>query len=103
GRQEAQRTLASTRRLGLRDSRASMNDAEDDEYARAVEPGEVGLVAPRDYTSNEPFACEHGQELPGFTLRYETYGHLNPAGDNAVLVCHALSGDHHCAGIHSLN
>ena len=80
-----------------------MNDAEDDEIASTVEPGEVGLVAPRDYTSEEPFACEHGQELPGFTLRYETYGRLNPAKDNAVLVCHALSGDHHCAGIHSLN
>ncbi|HEX2100904.1 MAG TPA: homoserine O-acetyltransferase [Candidatus Synoicihabitans sp.] len=81
-----------------------MNDAEDDPIATAnAEPGEVGLVAPRDFVSDEPFACELGQELPGFTLRYETYGRLNAAGDNAVLVCHALSGDHHCAGIHSLN
>ena len=81
-----------------------MNDAEDDELTSTViEPGEVGLVTPRDFVSEEPFICEHGQELPGFTLRYETYGRLNPAGDNAVLICHALSGDHHCAGIHSLN
>lgn len=81
-----------------------MNDAEDDPIVSTQpEPGEVGLVAAHDYVSEEPFACEHGQELPGYTLRYETYGRLNAAGDNAVLVCHALSGDHHCAGIHSLN
>jgi homoserine O-acetyltransferase len=42
-----------------------------------------------------------GQTIQGFTLRYETYGSLNVTRDNAVLVCHALSGDHHCAGWHS--
>lgn len=84
-----------------------MNDAAlDDDFPSAAtlaEPGEVGLVEPRDFTSTEPFACDDGSTLPGFTLRYETYGRLNPAGTNAVLVCHALSGDHHCAGIHSLS
>ena len=84
-----------------------MNDAalDDDSPSSALlaEPGEVGLVEPRDFTSTDPFACDDGSVLPGFTLRYETYGRLNPAGDNAVLVCHALSGDHHCAGIHSLS
>jgi homoserine O-acetyltransferase/O-succinyltransferase len=79
-----------------------MNDADVSPDATRTEPGEVGLVAPRDYVSAEPFAFENGQVLPGFTLRYETYGRLNAAGDNAVLICHALSGDHHCAGIHSL-
>jgi homoserine O-acetyltransferase len=82
-----------------------MNDAApDDDFPSAspAEPGEVGLVEPRDYVSSEPFTCDDGQVLPGFTLRYETYGRLNPARDNAILVCHALSGDHHCAGIHSL-
>jgi homoserine O-acetyltransferase/O-succinyltransferase len=67
------------------------------------EPGEVGLVGWRDFHSRRPFTCELGGELPGFTLRYETYGRLNPARDNAILVCHALSGDHHCAGIHRLS
>ncbi|MFT3783870.1 MAG: homoserine O-acetyltransferase [Nibricoccus sp.] len=80
-----------------------MNDAEQIETAARSEPGEVGLVEPRDFVSNEPFTFESGQSLPGFTLRYETYGHLNAAKDNIVLICHALSGDHHCAGIHSLN
>ena len=81
-----------------------MNDADDDIFVNArSEPGEVGLVEARDFVAREPFTFDNGQTLPGFTLRYETYGRLNPARDNAVLVCHALSGDHHCAGIHSLN
>jgi homoserine O-acetyltransferase len=66
------------------------------------EPGEVGLVAWHDFVSSEPFTCESGETIPGFTLRYETYGRLNAAKDNAILICHALSGDHHCAGVHSL-
>jgi homoserine O-acetyltransferase len=82
-----------------------MNAALDDDHPASTpaEPGEVGLVEPRDFTSLDPFACDDGRVLPHFTLRYETYGRLNPARDNAVLVCHALSGDHHCAGIHSLS
>jgi len=79
-----------------------MNDAEDDIPSAPAEPGEVGLVEPHDFVWTQPFTFESGQVLPGFTLRYETYGHLNPARDNTVLVCHALSGDHHCAGIHTL-
>ena len=82
-----------------------MNDASlDDDFPAATiaDPGEVGIVEPRDFVSTEPFVCDDGRVLPSFTLRYETYGRLNPARDNAVLVCHALSGDHHCAGIHSL-
>jgi homoserine O-acetyltransferase/O-succinyltransferase len=81
-----------------------MNDADDDLSASArSEPGEVGLVEPRDFVFTEPFVFDNGRTIPGFTLRYESYGHLNAARTNAILVCHALSGDHHCAGIHSLN
>lgn len=67
------------------------------------QPGEIGLVEWHDFTSNEPFTFDCGDTLPGFTLRYETYGKLNAEGSNAILICHALSGDHHCAGIHSMN
>jgi len=81
-----------------------MNDADDELSASArSEPGEVGLVEPHDWVATEPFTFENGQSIPGFTLRYETYGRPNAARNNAVLVCHALSGDHHCAGIHSLS
>ncbi len=81
-----------------------MNDADDDLSASArSEPGDVGIVEPRDWVTTGPFTFDNGQSIPGFTLRYETYGRPNAARDNAILVCHALSGDHHCAGIHSLN
>lgn len=80
-----------------------MNDAEASPYDYSPEPGEVGLVEPRDFEYREPFTFDCGQSIPGFSLRYETYGRLNAARDNAVIILHALSGDHHCAGIHSLN
>jgi homoserine O-acetyltransferase/O-succinyltransferase len=62
---------------------------------------DVGIVRPRDFTYPGSFAFKSGQSVQGFTLRFETYGTLNATRDNAVLVCHALSGDHHCAGWHS--
>ncbi len=61
------------------------------------------MIEPRDFISSESFTFESGQVLNGFTIRYETYGRLSSLRNNAILVCHALSGDHHCAGIHSLN
>lgn len=64
-------------------------------------PGEVGIVVPHDFVYDQPFTFKSGQTLPGFTLRYESYGTLNATRDNVVLVCHALSGDHHCAGLHT--
>lgn len=78
-----------------------MNNAEP--YAAAqTDPGEVGLVVPQDYLLPEPFTFADGQTLEGVEIRYECYGRLNEARDNAVLICHALTGDHHCAGVHSL-
>ena len=79
-----------------------MTDPEENEPARnALAPGEAGLVTPRDFVCAQPFTFKSGQTLPGFTLRYETYGQLSATRDNAILICHALSGDHHCAGVHS--
>src|ERR1019366_1308118 len=46
---------------------------------------------------DEPFQLELGGRLPGVTVAYETYGRLNAARDNAVLACHAISGDSHVA------
>ncbi len=73
------------------------------ETLTAADPGEVGLVRYEDFEYTQPFTCKDGHTLPGFTLRYETYGRLNKDRSNAILVCHALSGDHHCAGVYSLN
>lgn len=75
-----------------------------DDLAASADPaaaeGGVGLVVPQDFVHAKPFTFKSGQTLPGFTLRYETYGELNDTRDNAILICHALSGDHHCAGRH---
>jgi homoserine O-acetyltransferase len=68
---------------------------------RHLAPNDVGLVVAHDFVHPHPFTFKSGQTIPGFTLRYETYGTLNATRDNAILVCHALSGDHHCAGWHS--
>lgn len=78
-----------------------MNDAFPEVREDPV-PGEIGLVRWEDFVCTEAFATDCGKVLHGLTLRYETYGRLNAAGDNAVLICHALSGDHHCAGVHSI-
>ena len=68
---------------------------------RHLAPNDVGLVAAHDFVYAQPFTFKSGQVIPGFTLRYETYGQLNATRDNAILICHALSGDHHCAGWHA--
>ena len=48
-------------------------------------------------TFDGPVELELGGRLPSVTVCYETYGKLNAAQDNAILVCHALSGDSHAA------
>lgn len=61
----------------------------------------VGIVEPQVARFDEPLPLVCGRELPAYELVYETYGALNEARSNAVLVCHALSGHHHAAGYHS--
>ena len=61
----------------------------------------VGIVLPQCARFSDPLKLRSGAILPGFELVYETYGTLNAAGSNAVLVCHALSGSHHVAGCYA--
>lgn len=49
-------------------------------------------------TPEDPLPLDCGRTLAPVTLCYETYGHLNEARDNAILICHALTGDSHVAG-----
>ena len=63
-------------------------------------PQSQGLVVPQDARFEQALALDCGRTLDGFELRYEAYGELNAGRSNAVLVCHALSGDHHAAGHH---
>lgn len=61
----------------------------------------IGLVTPRRAQFSEPLLLACGRTLSGYELVYETYGELNASRSNAVLICHALSGNHHAAGYHS--
>ncbi|MVW74329.1 homoserine O-succinyltransferase MetX [Pseudomonas xionganensis] len=61
----------------------------------------VGLVTPQVMDFAEPLALACGRSLGNYQLVYETYGELNATANNAVLICHALSGHHHAAGYHS--
>ncbi|MES1925782.1 homoserine O-acetyltransferase [Salinisphaera sp. T31B1] len=61
----------------------------------------VGLVEPQTLHVDTPMGLDCGKTLSQFDLVYETYGKLNAARSNAILICHALSGNHHAAGYHS--
>ena len=61
----------------------------------------VGIVSAQRAIFNTPFTCKSGAVLAGFELVYETYGILNAAKSNAILICHALSGHHHVAGYYA--
>jgi len=66
-----------------------------------TQPRSVGVVTPQKISFDTPLALDCGRTLPRYELMVETYGRLNAARSNAVLICHALSGDHHAAGIYS--
>jgi homoserine O-acetyltransferase len=65
----------------------------------------LGLVERQYFTfaAEEPMPLDSGETLGPITLAYETYGQLNEARSNAILILHALSGDAHAAGYHSPN
>jgi homoserine O-acetyltransferase len=65
--------------------------------------GSVGVVSTRTvrlFTAEEPLVLQLGGALGPVDVAYETYGTLSSAADNAVFICHALTGDAHAAGYH---
>ena len=60
----------------------------------------IGYVTPAIATIKNPLKLLSGRVLSQYDLKYETYGSMNKDGSNAVLICHALSGNHHVAGYH---
>src|SRR5258706_14125949 len=65
------------------------------------DPNSVGAVVAQKARFDTPLKLRSGAELPSYELAYETYGTLNAARSNAVLVCHALNASHHVAGTYA--
>lgn len=63
-----------------------------------AEENSVGIVTAQTAHFSDELTLKSGQVLPQYHLVYETYGTLNADKSNAVLICHALSGNHHVAG-----
>ena len=66
-----------------------------------TEATSVGPVRPQTLHFDQPLPLRSGASLANYDLMYETYGTLNEARSNAVLVCHALNASHHVAGYYA--
>ena len=62
------------------------------------DPTSVGAATAQKAHFDQPIKLRGGATLPAYDIAYETYGQLNAARSNAVLVCHALNASHHVAG-----
>lgn len=69
--------------------------ADPDKRNEAIEPS--SLVA--HFGADEPLALESGERLGPWSIAYQAYGALNADKSNAILLCHALTGDQHVANI----
>ena len=58
------------------------------------------IATPQMMSFSEALLLSSGEKLDHYRLTYETYGKLNAAKDNAVLICHALNASHHVAGVY---
>ena len=66
-----------------------------------VDNQSLGIISPQTIQFESALHLECGETLKNHELIYETYGELNQKKDNAILICHALSGNHHAAGYSS--
>ncbi|MGL4325273.1 MAG: homoserine O-acetyltransferase MetX [Beijerinckiaceae bacterium] len=68
------------------------------ETARSQTDDPTSLVA--RFGADLPLAMDSGSQIAPWQIAYQTYGALNAAKSNAILICHALTGDQHVANIH---
>ena len=60
----------------------------------------VLVATPQSKHFAKPLRLSSGASIRAYDLSYETYGQLNAAKSNAVLICHALNASHHVAGVY---
>jgi homoserine O-acetyltransferase/O-succinyltransferase len=81
-----------------------MTPAASDAHAKTGQPGLGDVHAPASLVleigADAPLQLDCQKQLAPFTIAYETYGTLNPDKSNAVLICHALTGDQYVARQH---
>ncbi len=63
--------------------------------------GSVGKVVVQTLELTQPLKLHYGETLEKIAINYETYGELNATKDNAILICHALTGSAHAAGVYN--
>src|SRR5438309_1817488 len=54
------------------------------------------------FGADQPLRLDCGVDLAPFQIAYQTYGELNADRSNAILICHALTGDQHVANVHPM-
>ena len=59
------------------------------------------IATPESMFFEPPLALQSGASIRAYRVAFETYGTLNAAKSNAVLVCHALNASHHVAGVYA--
>jgi homoserine O-acetyltransferase len=59
------------------------------------------VATPQSLHFDAPLALQSGASIRQYDLAFETYGTLNSAKTNAVLICHALNASHHVAGVYA--
>ena len=75
---------------------SSLFAAQDIALSQVIRPESQLVIFP----ANEPLRLDGGQEIPSLAIAYQTYGALNSNKSNAILICHALTGDQHVANTH---
>ncbi len=81
-----------------------MNSVNPQDFDPGVEPRVCEAQRPSSQIMHfdDPLTLDCGQTLAHFAQAYQTYGELNADKSNAILVCHALTGDQHVANTHPI-